>query len=58
MLNTETPRTPIAEFCVEFLRVLGSQSGVSVATYSGGLAVARSFIRQQQQQYSSEKLLS
>ncbi len=29
-----------------------------VATYSGRLAMARSFIRQQQQQYSSAKLLS
>ncbi len=44
---------------VEFLRGLGSQSGVSVvATYSGRLAVARSFLRQQQWQCSSAKLLS
>ena len=39
------------------LREQGSQSGVSVwATYSGRLAVARSFIRQRQ--HSSAKLLS
>ena len=42
----------------EFLRAPGSQSGVSVATYSGRLAVARSFIRQRQLQCSSAKLLS
>ena len=42
---------------VEFLRVLGSQSGVSV-WHTGRLVVARSFIRQWQLQYSSTKLLS
>ncbi len=48
--------------CVEFLRALGNQSGVSVwqYIYSSRLAMARSFIRQQQQQWqcSSAKLLS
>ncbi len=46
--------------CVEFLRALGSQSGVSVwqHIYSGRLAVARSFIRQWQQQLSPVRLLS
>ena len=45
---------------VEFLRALGSQSVwcECVATYSGRLVVARSFIRQQQWQHSSVKLLS
>ncbi len=45
-------------FCpsVEFLRAQGSQSGMSVATYSGRLVVARSFIRQQQ--CSSAQLLN
>ncbi len=43
---------------VEFLRALGSQSGVSAwQTYSGRLALARSFIRQLQQ-CSYEELLS
>ncbi len=46
---------PVVEF-----RVLGSQSGECVGSSSGRLAVARSVIRQwqQQQQHSSEKLLS